>query len=227
MAGVSAPGLKVHCRNEIPHSRGMGSSASAVVGGLAAAAGLVQKSGSGRCLTAAELVQLSAEFEGHPDNAAASVLGGAVVSWTERSDTAVSYHASRLEVLPALRVFVFIPTEESSTEHTRGLLPDLVPRADAVFNLSRTALAVVGLTRDASVLLTATDDKLHQPYRREAYPKSSLLVEALRTKGIAGAISGAGPTVLALTVDDLPAEFYETPDFELRELSIGAAVSVS
>ncbi len=85
-AGVSAPGLKLRCVNTIPHSRGLGSSAAAAVSGLAAASGLVRAAGFGAGLSDAELVQLSGEFEGHPDNAAASVLGSAVVTWTESAD---------------------------------------------------------------------------------------------------------------------------------------------
>ena len=96
---------------------------------------------------------------------------------------------------------------ESSTSTTRGLLPDRVPLADAAFTGSRTALAVLAFTQRPDLLLPATEDRLHQDYRRPAYPESAELVDALRERGVPAAISGAGPTVLALTTDgDLPAD---------------------
>ena len=166
--GASVPGLKVECRNVIPHSRGLGSSASAAVAGLAAASGLLAKSGVAPALSDAQLVQLAGEFEGHPDNAAASALGGAVVSWTDTGHEGDIYGARRVEVHPTIGAYAFVSAVESSTNETRGLLPDTVPRADAVFNVSRASLAVVALQSDPSLLMMATDDRLHQPYRAPA-----------------------------------------------------------
>ena len=140
-AGVSAKGLNVRCRNDIPHSRGLGSSAAAVVGGLAAANGLVAQAGS-TPLAESELIQLSSEFEGHPDNASAAVLGGAVVSWTEHEGAPPRYAAAQLRLHPDIVLFPAIPEERSSTAETRVLLPDQVSHTDARFNLSRAALLV-------------------------------------------------------------------------------------
>lgn len=216
-AGVTVTGLDVQCRNSIPHSRGLGSSASAVVGGLAVADGLVRAAGVGTPLSPDTLIQLASEFEGHPDNASASVLGGAVVSWSESSVSAphggtagttpgTDYFARALAVHPEIRAFVMIPHIESSTAVTRGLLPDAVARADAVFNVSRAALAVVALTAEPRLLMAATRDRLHQEYRAPVMPATAALVEWLRERDVPATVSGAGPTVLALTASGLPAE---------------------
>lgn len=144
--GHRAPGLIVRCRNGIPHSRGLGSSAAAVVGGLAAVNGLVAQSGSDP-MTEEQLIQLSSEFEGHPDNAAAAVLGGAVVSWTETDDEGgPRYRAVAVRVHPDIRLFPAVPQQRSSTAETRAVLPEQVSHVDARFNLSRAALLVVALT---------------------------------------------------------------------------------
>ena len=201
--GATAPGLALDCVNRIPHGRGLGSSAAAICAGVLLARTLVE-GGSGRLDDAATLA-LAAEIEGHPDNVAACLLGGLTVAWTEvpaGSDGPAVSRALRLEPLAGLQPVVFIPTFESSTEQARALLPAQVAHADAAFNAARSALLVAGLTGDLSVLLTATDDRLHQPYRAPAMPASADLVAALRGAGVAAVISGAGPTVMALTVDD-------------------------
>ena len=156
-AGVAAAGLKVSCRNAIPHSRGLGSSAAAVVGGLAAANGLVAQTDSSP-LDDVALIQLSSEFEGHPDNAAAAVLGGAVVSWTESdpSGGVPGYFAAPLRLHPDIALFSAIPEVRSSTAETRILLPSQVSHQDARFNLSRSALLVVALTQRPDLLMAAT-----------------------------------------------------------------------
>lgn len=209
-AGVSTVGLNLRCSNTIPHSRGLGSSAAAVVSGLAAASGLLAAAG-GQPLTAGQLVQLAGQFEGHPDNAAASILGGPVVTWSESpdeqgsgSDVHPRYFARKLTVHPDIAATVFVPATESSTSFTRGLLPEAVPRADAVFNVSRAALAVYALTTDPGCLFAATDDRLHQGYRAPAMPETAQLVQLLRTHGHAATVSGAGPTVLVLGAGDGP-----------------------
>ncbi|WP_420750410.1 homoserine kinase [Rhodococcus sp. O3] len=230
-AGVWADGLEIVCRNVIPHSRGLGSSASAVVGGLAAANGLVRKVAPERALDDAQLVQLSSEFEGHPDNASASVLGGAVVSWSEAGVDAEQrvYRAVKLAVDPAIKVVVLVPSVRSSTAHTRGLLPDLVPHRDASFNVSRAALAVVALTQRPDLLMPATEDMLHQGQRAPALPLTTKWIAVLRKAGIAATVSGAGPTVLALTTEPFPAELRaaaEADDLTVLELEVAGGVEV-
>ncbi|MCF8570622.1 homoserine kinase [Gordonia sp. HY002] len=225
-AGVAAPGIALRCVNTIPHSRGLGSSAAAVVGGLAAASALLIADGRRSGLTASELVQLSSEFEGHPDNAAASVLGSGVVTWT-RADG--EFFARKLHVHADIRATSFIPQTRSSTALTRGLLPDAVPRADAVFNLSRAALGIVALTSDPTCLFDATTDRLHQPYRAEVMPATNGLMDALRERGHAATVSGAGPSVLVLgTVElgDDEARLAGEFGFEMVSLPIAAGVEV-
>jgi homoserine kinase len=226
-AGVRAPGLLVRCRNAIPHSRGLGSSAAAVVGGLAAANGLVAQSDSDP-LTELDLVQLSSEFEGHPDNAAAAVLGGAVVSWTDSGADPIRYSAAKLRLHPGVHLFSAIPEVKSSTAETRVLLPSHVSHQDARFNLSRAALLVVALTERPDLLMSATEDVLHQPQRGPAMPASAEYLRLLRRCGIAAVLSGAGPAVLALGVEpDLPAEAFEfgtAHGFTISKMAVGDGV---
>ncbi|MCP2277338.1 homoserine kinase [Nocardia amikacinitolerans] len=237
-AGVWADGLDVVCRNVIPHSRGLGSSASAVVGGLAAGCTLAAKLDPELAVGAARLVQLASEFEGHPDNAAASVLGGIVVSWTETAADATEasadipehgrvYRAVRLDPHPTLRPVVLIPEVRSSTAHTRGLLPETVPHGDAAFNVSRAALAVVALTQRPDLLMPATADRLHQGQRAPALPLTTAWIERLRAAGIPATVSGAGPTVLALGTSEFPAELRELAAADgLRVVEPGLAEGV-
>lgn len=197
-AGATAPGLILHCRNAIPHSRGLGSSASAVVIGMAAANGLLAQTDLDP-LSDEQLIQLSSEFDGHPDNTSAAVLGGAVVSWTDFDTDPPSYAATRLRLHPDIRMFAAIPDVKSSTAETRVLLPDNVPHTDARFNISRAALLVVALTERPELLMVATEDVLHQPQRAAAMPSSAQLLGVLRSHGVPAVLSGAGPAVLALT----------------------------
>lgn len=228
-AGVDVPGMVVRCRNAIPHQRGLGSSAAAVVGGLAAVNGLVaQLDRPG--LSEPQLVQLASEFEGHPDNAAAAVLGGAVVSWTasKADGSGADYSAVPLRLHPDIHLFPAIPQLRSSTAETRMLLPEQVSHRDARFNVSRAALLVVALTERPDLLLEATEDLLHQPQRAAAQPESAQYLQLLRRHGIAAVLSGAGPAVIALsTVAELPAEVLEAAaarGFSVTEMRVGDAV---
>lgn len=227
-AGVDVPGLVVRCRNVIPHQRGLGSSASAVVAGLAVVNGLVAQVDRPE-LSEAQLIQLASEFEGHPDNAAAAVLGGAVVSWTENADGGEArYSAVPLRLHPDIRLFPAIPELRSSTAETRMLLPEQVSHRDARFNVSRAALLVVALTERPDLLPAATEDLLHQPQRAAAQPESAQFLQLLRQHGIAGVLSGAGPAVIALTTAaELPAEVLEAPAasaFKVTEMRVGDGV---
>jgi homoserine kinase len=225
--GADVPGLVVRCRNAIPHSRGLGSSAAAVVGGLAAANGLLAQADRDP-LTETQLVQLASEFEGHPDNASAAVLGGAVVSWVDAKVMPPTYSAAPLRLHPDIHLFPGIPQVRSSTAETRVLLPDHVTHEAARFNLSRAALLVVALTERPDLLMPATDDVLHQPQRGPAMPASAEYVQVLRRCGVAAVLSGAGPAVLALSTSaELPAEAVEfgtAAGFTVSEMSVGEAV---
>ena len=225
--GVRVPGMVVRCRNAIPHSRGLGSSAAAVVSGLAVVNGLVAQTDS-TPLSEAQLIQLSSEFEGHPDNAAAAVLGGAVVSWIDRTGDAPDYSAVSLTLHPDIRLFCAIPEERSSTAETRVLLPVHVSHEDARFNVSRAALLVVALTKRPDLLMAATEDVLHQPQRAPAMPASAEYLRLLRRLKTSAALSGAGPSVIALTTQsELPAEALDygaANGFTVTELAPGERV---
>ncbi|MGE2717674.1 homoserine kinase [Mycolicibacterium litorale] len=225
--GCAAPGLVVRCRNDIPHSRGLGSSAAAVVGGLAAANGLAAQTDS-MPLTVEQLIQLSSAFEGHPDNAAAAVLGNAVVTWTEGAGVQARYAAAPVRLHPDIHLFPAIPQQRSSTAETRVLLPEQVSHTDARFNLSRAALLVVALTERPDLLMPATEDVLHQPQRAAAMPASAEYLRVLRGCGVAAVLSGAGPAVIALSTEpELPAEAVEfgaAHGFTIAEMAVGDGV---
>lgn len=194
--GYRVEGLVLRCHNRIPQSRGLGSSAAAAVAGVLAGYALAGMQPDEAAL------DLAAGFDGHADNAGASLLGGLVIAWQDGR----SFRAVRLEPHPDLVPVLLVPEMTSSTEVTRGLLPAEVPHADAAFTAGRAALAVHALTAAPQLLLAATDDRLHQTYRRAAYPATARLVAALRAAGVPAAVSGAGPTVLALPArGELPA----------------------
>ncbi|GAB2991238.1 homoserine kinase [Amycolatopsis acidiphila] len=211
--GVRPPGLHLRCFNRIPHARGLGSSAAAVVSGVAAGYALAEKP------LDPDAVHLAAEFEGHADNAAASLLGGLVIAWCEDG----RFFADRLRVHPSIRPVLAVPAVKSSTAATRGLLPTEVPYADAAFCAGRAALAVHALTCDPAVLLPATADRLHQHYRAPAYPATARLVRDLRNAGVAATVSGAGPTVLALTTDGIIPAGVGVEGFVVSELPVDSA----
>jgi homoserine kinase len=193
--GVTPPGVRLRCRNAIPHARGLGSSSAAIVGGLALARALVADGDSK--LPDAELVALAADLEGHPDNVAPAALGGFTIAGREGE----RWYAVRAPVDPRVRVVVFVPPFSLSTELARGLIPETVPHADAAADAGRAALLVAALAGAPEHLLTATRDYLHQSYRRPAMPDSLALVDQLRADGVAAVVSGAGPTVLAFVTD--------------------------
>jgi len=210
LVGSTPSGIELSCRNAIPHSRGLGSSASAIVAGIAAGFAL-----AGRELDTSAL-QLAAEFEGHADNVAASMFGGLVIAWSDDS----RFRGTRLEPHADLRPVVLVPPQESSTKTTRGLLPAEVPHRDAAFAVGRSALAVHALTSDPSLLFDALDDRLHQPYRESAWPSTIRVIKELRAHGVAAAVSGAGPTVLALPADgELPSD-VDLSGFDVRRPAV-------
>jgi homoserine kinase len=193
--------LSLTCTNRIPHGRGLGSSAAAAVAGLLAGRALVPD-GPDR-LTDDALLAMASELEGHPDNAAACLLGGLTLAWADGPDV----RAIRLEPRPDLRATALVPSTELATETARGLLPETVPHADAAHAAGRAALLVAALTgvQEDGLLLAATEDRLHQGYREPAMPATLALVAALRSAGHAAVVSGAGPTVLVLATGEAPA----------------------
>jgi homoserine kinase len=195
--GGQPRGLDLVCANRIPHKRGLGSSAAAIVGGLTLARSLVV--GGEDLLPDERVLSLAAAIEGHPDNVAACLLGGFTVSWMEQDEA----RAIRLPVHPEIRPVALIPATTTSTRRARGLLPEQIAHADAAFTAARAGLLVHALTREPSLLLTATDERIHQQQRREAFPRSVEIVRKLRDHGLPATISGAGPTVLVLSLTDV------------------------
>ena len=186
-------GVDLVCANRIPHGRGLGSSSAAIIAGLLLARALVV--GGDERLPDAALLELAVTLEGHPDNVAACLYGGVVVAFTRSSGET---DVLRLSAAPGIVPVVCVPSTAVPTKRARALLPETVPHADAAFNAARAALLVPALTSRPDLLLEATDDRLHQPYRRAAYPRTGDLVAKLRAAGIPAVVSGAGPTVLAL-----------------------------
>ncbi len=192
---LGPPGLVLTCLNRIPHSRGLGSSSAAIVGGIVLARALVE--GGDDLLDDDGALALANRIEGHPDNVAPALLGGFVVSGQDRDDV----WAQQSPVDPALSAVVFVPPHGVRTQVARGLLPDTVSHADAAANSGRAALLVAALREHPEHLLRATEDFLHQQQREPAMPESLALVADLRGQGIAAVVSGAGPSVLALVTD--------------------------
>jgi homoserine kinase len=191
--GERPPGLLLRCRNAIPHGRGLGSSAAAIVGGLVLARALVD--GGEDSLDDAALLALATTMEGHPDNVAAALHGGFTIAWGRAGE---EVGAVRRDPPPDVLPVVAVPPHTVETARARGLLRAEVPHADAAFNVARTALLVHAMTADPTLLLEATDDRLHQRDRAVAYPDSFDFVQMLRGRGIPAVVSGSGPTVLAL-----------------------------
>ncbi|TDV53977.1 homoserine kinase [Actinophytocola oryzae] len=208
--GVEVPGVSLRCHNAIPHARGLGSSAAAIVAGVAAAYGLAGKPLDEHAL------QLAAEFEGHADNAAASLYGGLVLAWSEGS----RFRAVRLEPHQDVSPVVLVPDSRSTTSVTRGLLPDNIPHRDAAFAAGRCALTVHALTTRPDLLLTATEDRLHQEYRASAWPATMRMVRELRENGVPAMVSGAGPTVFAVPAGGVLPAGLDTAGFTVRPLAI-------
>jgi homoserine kinase len=194
--GGKPKGIAVRALNVIPHGRGLGSSASAIVGGLSLARALVL-TGIDK-MNDEKLLQLATEMEGHPDNVAAALYGNAVVAWQEDHHGKSVAQAISLSVDTRIRAIAFIPSTSVATAKARKMLPETIPHRDAAQNSANSALLVHALTLRPDLLFRATEDFLHQSYRSEAMPASFALLTKLRGAGVAAFISGAGPTVLAL-----------------------------
>lgn len=203
--GGRPKGLAIRALNVNPHGRGLGSSASAIIGGLVLARSLVLN-GEDK-MTDQNLLSLATDMEGHPDNVSASLYGGATISWFETVKGHAQAHSIQFSVDPRIQAIAYIPSKALATSKARKLLPESIPFADAVRNTSNAAIMSHALTQRPELLFTATEDFLHQSYRAEAMPESIALMNKLRGAGLAAFISGAGPTVLVLhTADQREAE---------------------
>ncbi|HIP73208.1 MAG TPA: homoserine kinase [Anaerolineae bacterium] len=188
-AGIRPSGLHIHQENNIPVGSGLGSSSTAVLGGLLAANELV-----GRPFTREEILQMAVAAEGHPDNVAPALYGGLILGITGSE----GLHIERLPVAE-MKVVVVLPDFHLLTSEARAALPAKVSLPDAVFNASRTPLLIRALeTADYAKLTLAMQDKLHQPYRIPLIPGLADAFTAAYAAGAAGvALSGAGPSLIA------------------------------
>ncbi|MEV0273992.1 homoserine kinase [Hamadaea sp. NPDC050747] len=194
--GVTAPEIELRCVNRIPQARGLGSSSAAIVAGVTLAQALAGMPDR------AQALEIAGGIEGHPDNVAPCVLGGFTVAWIDEKHRA---RAATMAPVQSVQPVVFVPDVQGLTAVARAALPATVPHADASFNAGRSALLVYALTTDPALLYAATEDRLHQAYRAGGMPGTAEVVRRLREAGVAAVVSGAGPTVLALS--EVPSGF--------------------
>jgi homoserine kinase len=224
--GAKPRGIALRALNVIPHGRGLGSSASAIVGGLTLARSLVLT--GEQYMSDEELITLATELEGHPDNVAAAFYGGATLAWSESKTSSVGDtknigRAVSLRVDDRIKALLLVPNNQLATAKARKLLPEIIPHQDAVLNSSRTALLVHALAERPDLLFIATEDLLHQKYRAQAMPKTIALVEKLRGAGLAAVVSGAGPSVMVLysgAEDEIDQLESVSPGFTAMKLAI-------
>lgn len=197
--GFEAPGLQLKATNRIPHSRGLGSSSAANVTAVLAADAMLPAESRH---SAEQLLNCAARLEGHPDNVAPTLSGGVALSWKDADNAATEesdpFHSVTLVPHQDITPVVAIPKNPLSTEAARELLPADISHQEATVNASRAALLTHALAARPDILLPATEDHLHQEFRRPAMPESLGLMDKLRAQGWAAVISGAGPTVMAL-----------------------------
>lgn len=209
-AGVFVPELAIRMYTDIPLTRGLGSSASAIVGALAAANALI-----GNPLSKDRLFQLATKLENHPDNVGASLFGGIISAiWNGQQAAHV-----RIQPDDRIEVLVAVPEFQLSTEKARGILPSQFSKADAIFNISHASVLVAALcTGQLDMIRLAMKDKVHQPYRASLIPgMERILEEAVHHGALGVALSGAGPTLLAL-VDRTSADKGKLEKFLLETL---------
>ncbi len=224
--GVEPVPLSVICNNNIPLKRGLGSSAAAIVGGLAAGNRLapILSGGKVKPLSSEEVLQLAVAVEGHPDNVAPALLGGMVLV-VQRDGGLLT---SAVHVPQDLCAVLFIPELTIATEDARSVLPDAIAWEDAVFNMGRTALLVNAMnTGRLEDLAAATEDRLHQPYRRQLFPAMKVIFEGAMKGGALGVfLSGSGPTILALTQGREVTVAYEMAE-AARQASVAGEVKIT
>ena len=192
-AGKEPPTFALRGVNRIPVERGLGSSAAAVVGGVALAFATL-----GRELEPDAMAPFTDRFESHHDNVAAALRGALTIAYAIGD----GWSAARLEAHPDLRPVVLVPEARLSTALAREALPTVVPLADAAFDAGRAALVVHSLTVAPSLLPVALEDRLHQEVRLELLPEVRDVFEKLRSDGVPVCVSGAGPSLLAFETED-------------------------
>ena len=225
--GVDPIPLAFDCHNNIPLARGLGSSSAATITGIAAAFAF-----AGFDITQPEtqrsIFVIAADIEGHPDNVSPAVFGGCQIGFNVDDGSAdSSWIVSRVNIADELKAVVFVPDFTMATKEARGILPEVVPRSDAVFNVGRAAMLVHALeTRQWSLLRHATDDRLHQPQRIEKlFPRFRPIARGALDAGAHGVfLSGAGPTVMALATDRFMTICYEMSENARKAQIVGKAL---
>ena len=189
--GQEAPPVRIEVLAAYPQGRGLGASAAAIVGGLVAA-----RAAGDLDVADSELARLAIRIEGHADNVLPALFGGLVLA---SADGWI-----RFTPAPGVLPFVLVAPDRSVTAESRRTLPGEVPRADAVANAAATAtlVAVLNGVEDPAALMMGTADRIHEPYRLPLLPETLDLHQGLRAKGVAAALSGAGPSVVCLSPSD-------------------------
>lgn len=226
---VAPPDLHLRCVNRIPHGGGQGSSAAAIVAGVLLAREFVDDRAA--ALTDAQVFALATAMEGHPDNVAPAMFGGFTLAWVPAAPgaTVPPARAVCLTPHPAVRAMAFTARGSFDTSVARAVLPEMIPHRDAAENSARAALLVHALTSEPDLLWEATEDRLHQPYRRQAMPEAARLMDDLRAAGHAAMLSGAGPSLLVLGARLPDPDDFDAAGFDAVELDIpssGAVVEV-
>ena len=196
-SGTPIPnGLKLCISNGIPAIRGLGGSGTAILGGMLTANVLC-----GHPFTNSDILDFASAIEGHPDNVAASLYGGLVISMQEHEHI----HTIKLHCDPSLNIVLAIPDFTLSTKKARDILPKTVDFTDAIYNISRSSLLIASIaTGKLENLSLAMSDKLHQPYRSSLIPGFDDVVDAAISAGaLSVALSGAGPTIAAYCLENI------------------------
>lgn len=209
--GQVMPGIRIIQEDDIPVTRGLGSSAACIVGGLIAANKM-----SGCHYSDAQIAQIAAKIEGHPDNSNPALLGGMVVGALDSNEM----RYVKIDMPECLTFAVMVPDFPVSTEASREVLPELITRQDAVFNSSRTGLLVASMmTGNIENLAMAMEDRIHQPYRKQLIPEMDRVFKAAKGYGaIAAYLSGAGSTLMAVLTEDKAAQFQQKMSAYLRSI---------
>ncbi len=212
--GIRPSGFTLHCTNRIPHGRGLGSSAAAIIGGLVLARALAQKEAE---FDDVQLLQTALEMEPHPDNLSAALAGGGTIAWMDEPPGFVSF-----ALHPSISVTVLIPQTPLATTHARSVLPRMIEFDSAVHNVSRAALLMHALANDPTLLMVATDDQLHQHQRTDIYPEAMAVVKELRERHIPAVISGAGPSVLVFADGDTARTYVDSASWQIHPVTVPA-----
>lgn len=202
-------GAEIHMNNHVPMSRGLGSSAAAIVAGLIGANAAVENHFSRN-----DILKFATEIEGHPDNVAPAIFGGFTVSVVEKNSVQTFSFLPKIR----LKLIVAVPDFPLSTKLARQVLPKTVPLKDAIFNISRASMLIAALMEGKEKFLpVAFDDALHQPYRTKLVPGMEEVFNAAKKSGAVGvALSGAGPCLIAFSVanrkieNDIASEMVQT-----------------